>query len=64
MYDFALQNKSAEIDLQLHELDIQVKKLLIEKEEAATAQAKAALTNSCYATCAFLNSASTSSTAA
>ncbi|WP_195650051.1 MULTISPECIES: hypothetical protein [Bacteroides] len=37
----ALQNKSAEIDLQLHELDIQVKKLLIEKEEAATAQAKA-----------------------
>lgn len=38
---WALQNKSAEIDLQLHELDIQVKKLLIEKEEAATAQAKA-----------------------
>ena len=37
----ALQNKSAEIDLQLHELDIQLKQLLIEKEEAATAQAKA-----------------------
>ena len=36
----ALQNKSAEIDL-LHELDIQLKQLLIEKEEAATAQAKA-----------------------
>ena len=37
----ALQNKSAEIDLQLHELNIQLKQLLIEKEEAATAQAKA-----------------------
>ena len=37
----ALQNKSAEIDLQLHELDIQLKQLLIEKEEAATAIAKA-----------------------
>ena len=37
----ALQNKSAEVDLQLHELDIQLKQLLIEKEEAATAQAKA-----------------------
>jgi len=37
----ALQNKSAEIDLQLHELDIQLKQLLIEKEEAATAQAQA-----------------------
>ena len=37
----ALQNKSAEIDLQLHELDTQLKQLLIEKEEAATAQAKA-----------------------
>ena len=37
----ALQNKSAGIDLQLHELDIQLKQLLIEKEEAATAQAKA-----------------------
>ena len=36
----ALQNKSAEIDLQLHELNIQLKQLLIEKEEAATAQAK------------------------
>lgn len=37
----ALQNKAAEIDLQLKELDVKLKQLKVEAEEAATAQAKA-----------------------
>lgn len=37
----ALQNKSAEIDLQLHQLDVEIKKLEVEREQAATDLKKA-----------------------
>lgn len=37
----ALQNKSAEIDLQLHQLDVEIKKLQVEREQATTDLKKA-----------------------
>lgn len=38
----ALQNKNAEIDLEIHKLDVELKKLEVERNQAATAEAKAA----------------------
>ena len=43
----ALQNKSAEIDLQLHELDIQLKQLLIEKVRSCYCTSKSG-SGSCH----------------
>lgn len=38
----ALQNKNAEIDIEIHKLDVELKKLEVERDQAATAEAKAA----------------------
>lgn len=38
----ALQNKNAEIDIEIHKLDVELKKLEVERNQAATAEAKAA----------------------